>query len=115
MAATVRPSFTECQRHCHDSEGGMVPSGSATGSPHTPGPILNPRLITLLPPGPPHRRLEAFLAQEAVLSYVRTIGRPVALKPADALRIQTAAMLRGVCLPLLAIRSAIDRLMAPPH
>lgn len=53
------------------------------------------------------------MAQEAVLAYVRVLGRPVVLKPADAPRIQTAAMLRGVCLPLLAIRAAIERLMKP--
>jgi hypothetical protein len=34
---------------------------------------------------------------------------------ADALNIQMVAMLRGVCLPLLAIRSAIEWLMAPPR
>ena len=48
-----------------------------------------------------------------VLRYVRTIGRPVALQPTDALKIQMAAMLNGTTLPLLAIRSAIERLMAP--
>ena len=52
---------------------------------------------------------------EAVLAYVRTIGKPVALRPADAPRIHTAAMLNGTTLPLLAIRSAIEKLMAPPR
>ena len=70
-------------------------------------------LIRKLPRGPAYHRLEAFLAMTAVLAYVRAIGRPVVLKPADAAKIQTAAMLRGVKLPLLSVRSAIERLMRP--
>ena len=50
------------------------------------------------------------MAMEAVLTFVRTIGKPVVLRPTDAPRIQTAAMLNGTTLPLLAIRSAIERL-----
>lgn len=47
---------------------------------------------------------------DAVLAYVRTIGKPVVLHSADALKFQMAAVLRGVCLQSLAIRSAIERL-----
>ena len=50
---------------------------------------------------------------EQVLRYVRVLGRPVVLKPADAPRIQTAAMLNGITLPLLAIRAAIEKLTRP--
>ena len=70
-------------------------------------------LIAKLPPGPPLRRLEGYLAMEQVLAYVRIVGKPVVLRPTDAPKIQTAAMLRGVCLPLLAFRSAIERLTRP--
>jgi hypothetical protein len=69
------------------------------------------KLINKLPKGPPAHRLEAFLAMQAVLAYVRRIGRPVVLDPTDAPRIQTAAMLHGIRLPLLAVQSAIERLM----
>ena len=74
---------------------------------------VNTKLISKLPPGTPAHRLEAYLAMAAVLGYVRAIGRPVVLKPADAAKIQVASMLRGVNLPLLAIRTAIERLMRP--
>ena len=42
------------------------------------------------------------------MSFARTIGKPVVFRPTDARKIQIAAMLRGVCLPILAIRSAIE-------
>ena len=71
------------------------------------------KLISKLPKGPPHHRLEAYLAMAAVLAFIKAVGRPLPLRPADAPRIQTAAMLRGMNLPLLAVRSAIERLMRP--
>ena len=95
----------------------VVASGKGPSrGPHNPGTnSMTPtdRLITKLPKGPPAHRLEAFLAMEAVLAFIKAVGRPLHLRPADAPRIQTAAMLRGMNLPLLAVRSAIERLMRP--
>ena len=79
---------------------------------------LNPELFeklkTKLPAGPPPRRLESFLALEQVLAYVRQApGRLVIIRPSDAPRVVMAAKLRGVSLPLLAVRAAIERLSQP--
>jgi hypothetical protein len=70
-----------------------------------------PEILThKLPPGPPWRRLELYLAMEQVLVYVRTIGRPVILRPTDAPKVGMAARMRGIPLPLLAVRTAIEQL-----
>jgi hypothetical protein len=63
-------------------------------------------LIDLLPPGTPERRLEAFLAMEAVIGFMlRAPGEYVTLNLSDAPKVATVSRL-----PLLAIRSAIGRL-----
>ena len=63
-------------------------------------------LIDLLPPGTSERRLEAFLAMEAVIGYMaRSPGGCVILKISDAPRVAIVSRL-----PLLAIRAAIVRL-----
>ena len=66
-------------------------------------------LIALLPPGSPARRLEAFLAMEAVIGFMaRSPGEYVILRINDAPKVATVSRL-----PLLAIRSAIERLSRP--
>ena len=72
------------------------------------------KLRAKLPPGPPPHRLESFLAMEQVLAYVRQApGRLVIVRSSDAPRVMMAAKMRGVPLPLLAIRTAIERLSQP--
>jgi hypothetical protein len=67
-------------------------------------------LIDLLPPGTPDRRLEAFLAMEAVIGFmVRSPGECVILSLSDAPRVAIVSRI-----PLLAIRSAIVRLERQP-
>ena len=77
-------------------------------------PELFAKLTAKLPPGPPPHRLESFLALEQVLAYVRQApGRLVIVRSSDAPRVMMAAKLRGVSLPLLAVRTAIERLSQP--
>ena len=67
-------------------------------------------LIALLPPGTPERRLEAFLAMEAVVGFMaRSPGEYVILRINDAPKVATVSRL-----PLLAIRAAIVRLERQP-
>lgn len=70
------------------------------------------RLIALIPAGDPLRRLELFLAFEVVIGFMLKMpGKVVSLTVQDAARVQMAAKLRGVSIPLLSIRTAIERLM----
>lgn len=63
-------------------------------------------LIALLPPASPDRRLEAFLAMEAVIGFMlRSPGEYVTIDLSDAPKVATVSRL-----PLLAIRAAIVRL-----
>ena len=72
------------------------------------------KLKAKLPPGPPPQRLESFLALEQVLAYVcQAPGRLVIIRSSDAPRVMMAAKMRGVSLPLLAVRTAIERLSQP--
>lgn len=72
------------------------------------------KLTAKLPPGPPPHRLELFMGMEQVLAFVRQApGRLVIVRSSDAPRVVMAAKLRGVSLPLLAIRHAIERLSQP--
>lgn len=72
------------------------------------------KLKAKLPAGAPPHRLESFLAMEQVLDYVRQApGRLVIIRSGDAPRVMMAAKLRGVSLPLLAVRTAIERLSQP--
>ena len=51
---------------------------------------------------------------EQVLAYVRQApGRLVIVRSSDAPKIVIAAKMRGVTLPLLAVRTAIERLSQP--
>ena len=66
-------------------------------------------LIALLPAGSPERRLEAYLAIEAVIAWVQnTPGRVGILRLDDASKIATVSRL-----PLLAVRTAIAKLIQP--
>ena len=77
-------------------------------------PELFAKLLAKLPAGPPPQRLESFLALEQVLAFVRQApGRLVIIRSGDAPRVMMAAKMRGVTLPLLAIRHAIERLSQP--
>ena len=68
-------------------------------------------LIAKLPPGPPLRRLEGYLAMEFVINYMRRApGRLVVVRSTDAPKIVIAARLQGITLPLPAVQSAIERL-----
>lgn len=72
------------------------------------------KLTAKLPAGPPPHRLELFMGMEQVLAYVRQApGRLVIIRSGDAPRVMMAAKLRGVSLPLLAVRTAIERLSQP--
>lgn len=72
------------------------------------------KLTAKLPTGPPPHRLESFLAMEQVLAYVRQApGRLVIVRSSDAPKVVMAAKMRGVTLPLLAVRAAIERLSQP--
>ena len=63
--------------------------------------------MALLPAGSPERRLEAYLALEAVLTWVKkTPGKVGILRLDDAPKIATVSRL-----PLLAVRTAIGRLV----
>ena len=63
-------------------------------------------LISLLPPGPPHRRLESFLALEAVIRSIRAMkGKYRYFTELHALQLATATRL-----PVLSIRWACERL-----
>lgn len=64
-------------------------------------------LIALPPSGSPERRLEAYLALEAVITWVKkTPGKVGILRVDDAPKIATVSRL-----PLLAVRTAIGRLV----
>ena len=77
-------------------------------------PELFAKLKAKLPAGPPPHRLESFLALEQVLAYVRQApGRLVIVRSSDAPKVLMAAKMRGVTLPLLAVRTAIERLSKP--
>lgn len=62
-------------------------------------------LIRRLPPGPPFRRLEIFLAVEAVQRYI--LASPHRTVRLSAPHVQAAAKLRGLSLPLSAIGEAL--------
>ena len=68
-------------------------------------------LIKRLPQATPLRRLEAFMAMEAVIDYMlKAPGSFVTLRLSDAPRVQAASKMRGLSLPLLAIRGAIENI-----
>ena len=62
-------------------------------------------LIHKLPPGPPLRRLELFLAVEAVQRYI--LASPHRTVRLSAPHVQAAAKMRGLSLPLSAIGEAL--------
>lgn len=63
-------------------------------------------LISLLPPGPPHRRMESFMALEAVTRSIKAMkGKYRYFTELHALQLATATRL-----PVLAIRWACERL-----
>jgi len=69
-------------------------------------------LTALLPHGDPLRRLELFIAMEAVIGFMQRMpGQYVTMTIEAAPRVQMAAKMAGITLPLLAIRSAIERLI----
>ena len=77
-------------------------------------PDLFAKLLAKLPAGPPPHRLESFLAMEQVLAFVRQApGRLVIVRSSDAPKVMMAAKMRGVTLPLLAVRTAIEQLSQP--
>lgn len=72
------------------------------------------KLTAKLPAAPPPRRLELFMGMEQVLAYVRQApGRLIIIRSSDAPRVMMAAKMRGVSLPLEAVRGAIERLSHP--
>ena len=72
------------------------------------------KLTAKLPAGPPPHRLELFMGMEQVLAYVRQApGRLIIIRSSDAPRVMMAAKMRGVSLPLEAVRGAIERLSHP--
>lgn len=68
-------------------------------------------LIKRLPQAKPLQRLEGFMAMEAVIDYMLNApGTVITLRVGDAPRVQAASKMRGISLPLLAIRVAIENL-----